>query len=60
MGCVYIFTRRYIWSFKRCLERMYDLNVTMQQYLLFVQRWIIGNRMWIWLSTTPQGGYWTC
>jgi len=26
----YIFTRRHIWSFKRCSERMYDLNVTMQ------------------------------
>jgi len=24
-----IFTRRHIWSFKRCLERMYDLNKTM-------------------------------
>jgi len=23
------FTRRHIWSFKRCLERMYDLNETM-------------------------------
>ena len=22
---------RHIWSFKRCLERMYDLNVTMQR-----------------------------
>jgi len=26
MGCVYIFTQRHIWSFKRCLERKYDLN----------------------------------
>jgi len=24
------FTQWHIWSFKRCLERMYDLNVTMQ------------------------------
>ena len=30
MSCVYIFTWRHIWSFKRCLDRMYDLNVTMQ------------------------------
>ena len=28
MGCVYIFTRWHIWSFKRCLDRMYELNVT--------------------------------
>jgi len=30
IGCVYIFTRWHSCSFKRCLERMYDLNVTMQ------------------------------
>jgi len=28
MGCVYIFTRWHSWSFKRCLDCMYDLNVT--------------------------------
>ena len=27
-----IFTRRHIWSLNRCLERMYDLNVTIQHY----------------------------
>ena len=32
MGCVYIFTWRHIWSFKRCLERMYELNVTIQHW----------------------------
>jgi len=26
----YIFTWRHIWSYKRYLERIYDLNVTMQ------------------------------
>ena len=26
-GCTF-FTRRHIWSFKRCLECMYDLNET--------------------------------
>jgi len=25
-----VFTRRHIWSYKRCLERMNDLNVAMQ------------------------------
>ena len=70
IGCVYIFTRRHFLSFKQCLERMYDLNVTMQHW----------GRLWIISSNTysldsgglleircecdcqhhHKGGYWNC
>jgi len=33
---------------------MYDLNVTIfsvKEHYLLGQRWIIGNTMWIWLSS---------
>jgi len=70
MGCVYIFTRRHIWSFKRCLERMYDLNVTMQHQgsLRIISSntysldrgGILEIRCEYDCQHHHKGGYWTC
>ena len=65
------FTRRgHIWSFKRCLERIYDLNVTMQHkgsirvissntYTLY-SGGLLEIRCEYDCQHDHKGGYWTC